>query len=289
MKYIKISLAIAALLTLFASCTKRSFDVVTGDTKVEFVNSNIEVSLTGAYHYVPIQMVDTAATAALATVEYVSGTVTLADGTTRTLEAREKTDTVAAEIIFTSMEVYVGAYDSDVDKGNLPSNSLEFRLPYYRDYQKVELNFRLVGNNVNEGGNTTCTYVAQKASGVVIEGVYTFTSNYWPDSPTEVEFIKESNTKYWFAYITNEGDISAERDGNTLIFSTTDFVEYDNSGTIMKLQMCQLLDDGYYPGTPVQITFDNSGFVLDNGMFYGDIEMGSGFILSYPGATGVKN
>lgn len=277
MKYIKISLAIAALLTLFASCTKRSFDVVTGDTKVEFVNSNIEVSLTGAFHYVPIQMVDTAATAALATVEYVGGTVTLADGTTRPLEAREKTDTVAAEIIFTSMEVYVGAYDSDVDKGNLPSNNLEFRLPYYRDYQKVELNFKLIGTNVNEGGNTTCTYVAQKAQGVVIEGTYLVEDE-------EFVFIKESDTKYWFEYAVQGGDISAERVDNTLIFSLTDFVETQG----YKLQICACHDGYYYPDEAAQVTFTADGLTLDNGMFYGDFEQGAAYFGIMAGATGSR-
>jgi hypothetical protein len=57
MKYIKISLAVAALLTLFVSCTKRTFEPVLGDTKVSFVNPTMEVSLTGQYHFVPIQMV----------------------------------------------------------------------------------------------------------------------------------------------------------------------------------------------------------------------------------------
>ncbi|MBO7256614.1 MAG: hypothetical protein J6V04_04740 [Bacteroidales bacterium] len=282
MKYIKISLAVAALLTLFVSCTKRSFEPVLGDTKVQFVNTSMEISLTGQYHFVPIQMVEQSSTSALATVELVSAVATLPDGSTREIVEREKTDTVAAEIIFTSKEVYIGPYDSTVDGTGLPYNNLEFRLPYYRDYQSVALEFRLVGTNVAE--NSTCTYVAEKASGVVIEGVYTFTSNYWPESPTDVAFTKESDSKYWFVYATDNGDISAQRDGNTLIFSLTDYVDYNG----LKLQMCQLLDDGYYPDTPVQITFDNAGFVLDNGMFYGDFEAGSGYILSYPGATGVK-
>ncbi|MBO7203396.1 MAG: hypothetical protein J6V29_00370 [Bacteroidales bacterium] len=282
MKYIKISLAVAALLTLFVSCTKRTFEPVLGDTKVQFVNSSMEISLTGQYHFVPIQMVEQSATSALATVELKSAVVTLPDGTTREIVEREKTDTVAAEIIFTSKEVYIGPYDSTTDGTGLPYNNLEFRLPYYRDYQAVTLEFELVGNNVE--GNSTCIYTAEKAQGVVIEGVYTFTSNYWPESPTDVAFTKESDSKYWFVYATEDGDISAQRDGNTLIFSLTDYVEYQG----LKLQMCQLLDDGYYPDTPVQITFDNAGFVLDNGMFYGDFEQGSGYILSYPGATGVK-
>lgn len=282
MKYIKISLAVAALLTLFVSCTKRTFEPVLGDTKVQFVNTTMELSLSGQYHFVPIQMVEQSTTSALATVVLKSAVATLPDGTTREIVEREKTDTVAAEIIFTSKEVYIGPYDSTTDGTGLPYNNLEFRLPYYRDYQAVTLEFELVGNNVE--GNSTCIYTAEKAQGVVIEGVYTFTSNNWPENPTDVAFTKESDSKYWFVYATENGDISAERDGNTLIFSLTDYVEYEG----LKLQLCQLLEDGYYPSTPVQITFDNAGFVLDNGMFYGDFEQAKGLILSYPGATGVK-
>ena len=275
MKYIKISLAVAALLTLFVSCTKRTFEPVLGDTKVQFVNTSMEISLTGQYHFVPIQMVEQSSTSALATVELVSAVATLTDGSTREIVEREKTDTVAAEIIFTSKEVYIGPYDSTTDGTGLPYNNLEFRLPNYRDYQSVTLEFKLVGNNLAE--NTSCVYTASKPQGVIIEGTYAVEDK-------EFVFIKETDTKYWFEYAVEGGDISAERIDNTLIFSLTDYTEAQG----YKLQICACHDGYYYPEEAAQVTFNATGLTLDNGMFYGDFEAGAAYFGIMAGATGTR-
>lgn len=283
MKYIKISLAVAALLTLFVSCTKRTFEPVLGDTKVQFVNPTMELSLTGQYHFVPIQMVEQSTTSALATVVLKSAVATLPDGTTREIVEREKTDTVAAEIIFTSKEVYIGPYDSTTDGTGLPYNNLEFRLPYYRDYQSVTLEFELVGNNLAE--NTSCVYTASKPAGVVIEGSYSLQASIHPTDPQLVSVIKIDDNTYKFGYFdTQNGDVVCTKDGNTLTLSTDEYIEYD--GKKLYYRGC---DGSSILDQAVSITFDGAGFVLDNGMFFGDITTGSGYLIAVPGDKAVKN
>ena len=130
MRNIKLIVAAVALLGLLSSCEK-DFTVKTGNTPVEFLSSTMDVELNSVYNYIPIQMTDSSKVSSRAIVEFVGGTITMKeDGSTR--EVVNGTD-----VIFTSLDLYIGAYDPAIDTTSFPNNSIEFRLPNYLQYQSI--------------------------------------------------------------------------------------------------------------------------------------------------------
>ena len=167
MKNIKVLLLAAAVLLSFSSCTKRDFTVETGNTPVEFTASTMDVVLNSNYNYIPIQMTAQGNLSSLATFELVEGTIVMKeDGSTVPVED-------GVNVIFTSKEIYVGAYDADADgTDGLPSNNIEFSIPAYLDYQSVTLVLRLTGENL--GSVTELTWTATAPTGATMAGNYAF-------------------------------------------------------------------------------------------------------------------
>ena len=279
MKYIKSLLVVISLLTLTFSCTKRDFTPEVGNTKVQFATERIDITLNGDFHYVPVQMVEQATTSATAEIELVSAKAVI-DGQEIDLVEREKNDTLAADIIFTSKKIYIAPYDSVKHGVNgLPEANFEFRLPNYKQYESISISFKLVGDNV-VAEKSTLSYNAEKAAGGTIEGAYALTCSIWPDSgPIDVKITKVSDELYRFGYFDpDNGDVDCTVDGSTIYLSTSQFITYE--GTDLYYRGC---DGSSILDQAVAITVDAGGFTLDNGMFFGDLSTGQGYVIAVPG------
>ncbi len=195
MKYIKL-LSIIALLGVFASCEK-NFEPAIGNTAVEFVNTEVTVDLLGSYHYIPVQMVEQAALAAKATVNFTGGMVEFKNGTKReVLEFTNDEEGYAngGDIIITSKTINVGAYDADVDGEGLPTNSFEVLIPAYKDIKNIELNFELTGN---VGANSTTKYVAKVSDDILIgDWSFAFVEGYEKYGNLEMNIGKLTGSSY---------------------------------------------------------------------------------------------
>lgn len=181
---------LAAVGSLF-SCTKRDFTVETGNTPVQFTESTMTVDLTQEYNYIPVEMLEQALVSSYTTFEFVGGSYT----TYATEESESQTFELknGSDIIFTAMELYVGAFDpeADVDPvtgtnvdtlGNpvLPSNNIEFRLPNYNNYQSVTVNLKLTGAYLGQNTTVEWTGVGRErpVGGIDIVGNWSFDGTY---------------------------------------------------------------------------------------------------------------
>ncbi len=165
MRNIKLIVAAVALLGLLSSCEK-DFTVKTGNTPVEFLSSTMDVELNSVYNYIPSQMTDSSKVSSRAIVEFVGGTITMKeDGSTR--EVVNGTD-----VIFTSLDLYIGAYDPAIDTTSFPNNSIEFRLPNYLQYQSISFTLRLTGEYL--GSITEMTWTATAPEELSMAGNWAF-------------------------------------------------------------------------------------------------------------------
>ena len=165
MKQIKLIIAATALLGLIASCEK-DFTVQTGDTPVEFVYSSIDTTLNNTYIFIPVRAIAENELSTFTTVEYLGGTYTLKEDPSKTAELVDGSD-----IIFTSKELYVGAYDKDTDSTlGYSYNNIEIRVPDYLNYQSITFKLRLTGDYL--GSVTEMTYTATAPSDVDFAGTW---------------------------------------------------------------------------------------------------------------------
>ncbi len=169
MKKIMIVAAAAAVMMLTFSCYERQFVPTTGEVEVEFANELDTVSLTGEYLYLPVQMVEKSTTGARAMIEFVSGTVTLSDGTTR--DAVEFTNDEngyqnGGDFLLTDNMIYISGYDAEdpeqADDSFIPSASFEIRVPEFSSISAISLKFNLTGEYLSDSGVNTTTLVAVK-------------------------------------------------------------------------------------------------------------------------------
>lgn len=293
MKHSKYIIILASAMGALLSCTERDFTPVTGNTPVEFVYSEQEVNLSGAYHYIPIQMTEQASTSSLATVELTGGSITLKDGSVQSIEE-------GTNIIITSKEIYIGAFDPEADidpitgtnvdtLGNpvLPSNNIEVRIPSYNEYQNVTLEFKLVGDNL--GARTTTKYIAEAPTELVIEGTYKIDGEtfYVTADPSD-------ESKYWISYFSaNAQEYSAVRENNTLTVSNTDFVTVNAGEDYGEVDciMCAFDGEYLYPDEKVVLDFAEGSVTATNGIFLGFTTGGSswaGYVMILNGTTGTK-
>ena len=164
MKQIKLIIAAAALTGLLASCEK-DFTVETGNTPVEFVYSSIDTVLNSVMNYIPVQMTQQATPSSYTTFEFLGGTITMKEDSS-TVEIVDGT-----HVIFTSKELYVGAYDPEVDTADLlPTNNIEFRIPDYLDYQEITFSLRLTGEYL--GSITEMTWTATAPAEIDMTGTW---------------------------------------------------------------------------------------------------------------------
>ncbi len=260
MKYIKL-LAVVALLGVFASCSEKNFEPVTGNTAVEFVNTEATVDLLGEYHYIPVQMVEQSTTAAKATVRFTGGMVEFKEGTKRDVVEftnDEQGYQNGGDIIITSYTINVGAYDAEVDGDGLPTNSIEVMIPNYKNIKSIELNFELVGDNV--GGNATTKYVAKVVSDVLI--------GKWSMGEIQFSITKQTGSSYSMKIPTSFGDVVfvGTKSGSQFTVeptgSTLDLTEYGFGAACLTYFSPYDEEEGFWPGQSVVFDIDEGAETL---------------------------
>lgn len=270
MKNIKIFVILAATLAVLASCDKRDFTVKTGNTPVEFVPSD-SIEITGEYYYLPIQMTQQGTLASVARIEVVSCTGIMINDAPATLVK----DT---DFMFTSEEIYIGAYDPDVDGDELPSNNLELRIPGYARYKSITLELNLVGDNV--GPNNHIVYNFKVSSPYYnFEGRFQIGNNAITITPTEDPLVYNISL-----FGEDEAEWTASRAINTLNFSTAFYTNANN-------EACQWFPfDGQYisPGSVASLEWlDDDNLTTSTGIACG-FDAGGGswsvYILAAPGS-----
>ena len=244
-------MAAAVFGMLLLSCERREFVPQTGNTPIQFQSAQLELSLTGEYIFVPIQMVEPSTVAAKAIVEFKGGTLTTLDGATK--DVVEFTNDAqgyerGGDIIITSNEIYIGGMESEDDTTGIPTGNLEVRIPDYRNIQQITLNFELVGEYPQ--GITTTTVVATRPEAVPIAGTYTVTSTFTdaeiPPYSFTVELDESDPTRCWFINLEGAGTTSRS------IYGTI-------NGNVVTIANGQTIQDPLYEGMIIGIK-DEQGF-----------------------------
>lgn len=270
MRNIKFIIIAATLLSLLVSCENR-FEVQTGSTPVEFTSSTIDVELNSIYNYIPVQMTENSELSSHAVAEFVGGTITLKeDGSQR--DVVEGTD-----VIFTSLDLYIGAYDPEVDTTSLPNNNIEFRIPNYLDYESISLTLKLVGDNL--GSITEVTWTATAPQGVQLAGNWSFNGfvltvvedengNYGVQSPFATGATWSATRANNMLTITTEGivfDFGADSHGESPVFFCAYHVNESDGKTYL------------WPDEACVLEFSDDGTVTaTNGIFHGFLSSADG-------------
>lgn len=256
MKYIKIAFALAALIGFFSSCTEKNFDPEYGNTPVEFDTTRLEIDFVGSNYGIPIRMTEQSPKASKAIVEIVSGTITLPDSTKKEVD-------FSSDVLITSLDLNIGAYDPEVDGEGLPTNNLEVVIPNYRQYQSVSLTLKLVGENV--GPNSEMTWIVKRPPLVDVTGIFAFGE----DGCT----IIEENGEYWVAFF--DGDpkqFPATRTDNTLTIDNTAVHKVNAGGPygIVDVRCVYFSGSSLDPNKPTVWNFSRDGnTITHNGWFLG--------------------
>ena len=274
MKQLKIFLTVAAAGALLVSCDERQFTPVLGDTTVEFVNPNQTIQLTSEYINIPIQMTEQSSTGAKAVVEFTGGTITPVDGTPRDVVEFTNDQTGyenGGDIIITSKEIYIGAYDVDEDDADvLPFSNMEIRVPDYRNIQTLVLNFEIVSDNA--GDNRTVVLTAEKPTELAITGTWTIAGTSFT--------ISQDDSGYQFTY-SFEGTpltFGAVRDGNNLTIDTDgprlEGISIEQGGPTYDVDIvCWVFDGEMISASNVVLSFtDDQNMTVTNGMFMGFLD-----------------
>ena len=279
MKKIRLIIAATALLGLLASCEK-DFTVQTGNTPVEFVYSSIDTTLNNTYIYIPVKATEISGLASKATVEYLGGTITMKEDTTQTADFVDGTD-----IIFTSKEIYVGAYDDETDSTlGYSYNNIEIRVPNYLNYHRITFKLRLTGEYL----------------GNVVEMTYTATA------PTEVDMSGTWNigTASFVISVDDSGNYTvtdpffgdtwaATRAGSVLTFSSTSgntFNVGDPHGDVTATFCAYHTEDGgdtvyLWPDEACVWEFTDAEVTVTNGVFIGFESPADGGWYSWSGSA----
>lgn len=282
MKNLKYLVVLVALVTLFASCTKREFTPKLGDTPIEFPQSEIKVDLDGKYFYVPVQQTEQSATGAKAIMKVNGGTITLKDGSTMDYSDRA--------IFLTAEEIYLPAYDEETDgTDGLPTASFEFNMPQYKNYNKVELQVELVGENL--GSQTTATVIVSRESEIAIEGTYEITSTAGEGGAMALT-VTSSDGVYYVNPFGSDKEYEAERSGNNLTITLDPFTYQENPVIICAYHPADEGETVYlWPDENVILKFTATGFEITNGFFLG-YDAGGGkwgsYFAALPGDKGTK-
>lgn len=169
MKQIRIILVAIAAMFLAVSCYERQFTPATGAVEVTFPTANYPVSFTSEYIYLPVQHLVKSTTAARAVVEFVEGTVTLTDGTTRPVTEftnDEEGYANGGDIIITDYTVVIPGYDPNdeeqAEESFIPSANIEIRVPQFSTMSSLSLTFNLVGEYLGSSSITTTTVEATR-------------------------------------------------------------------------------------------------------------------------------
>ncbi len=297
MKYIKL-LIVVAILGVLSSCTQRQFEPTLGDTKVEFVETEMTVDIAGQYYYIPVQMVEQSATGAKAVIKYIGGQIELKDGTKR--DAEEFTNDQygydnGGDFLITSNEIFIGPYDVEEDgETGVPTNSFEIRIPAYNKMKSMVLDFELVGNNV--GDNSTITFTIAAPSDPLI-GNWSFeTSN-----GSVVYTVSKNPISGEYTITDPDGiEIGCTNSGGNLVLNidVADGVDLGLETTVDLKCFAYHTDpdnpsdtnEYLFTGEAVVWKYDASTdkMVVSNGMFYGfnyvgDANNGAGwYIKQYP-------
>ena len=252
-----------AVLGFFASCSEKDFTPVTGNTNVEFVNPTTEVVLTGEYLYIPLQMVEQSAKAAKVTVEFTGGTFTTQEDVTAQILLDE-------HIIITTTELYIGAYDEEADGEGLPTNSIEVRVPQYRDFKEVTLNFAITSNNV--GQHATTTFVAKAPEKGAVAGQYELVSSFdGASTVVTIMAVEGDETAFDVMGLIGGQDTVPGFTGTfadpTFTVSNAPNTQYNQGGA--DIIACPFDGSYLYPDNQCTWTISPAGFTSDNGIFCG--------------------
>lgn len=279
MKQIKLIIAAAALTGLIASCQK-DFTVQTGNTPVEFVYSSIDTVLNSAMNYIPVQMTEQATPSSFTTVEFLGGTIIMKEDNS-TVEIVDGT-----HVIFTSKELYIGAYDPEVDTADLlPTNNIEFRIPDYLNYQEVTFSLRLTGQYL--GSVTEMTWKATAPADVDMTGT-------WVIGTAEFQISVDENGNYSVVDPFFGDTWSASRAGSVLTFNSTSgntFNVGDPHGDVTATFCAYHPEDGteeptyLWPDEPCVWEFTSGTVTVTNGVFIGFESPADGKWYSWNGSS----
>lgn len=286
MKKIRLIIAATALLGLLASCEK-DFTVETGTTPVEFVYSSIDTTLNNSYIYIPVKATENVNVSSLAKFEYMGGTlVNKADNSQADLVD-------GSDIIFTSKEIYVGAYDEDTDSTlGYSSNNIEARVPNYLNYQSITFKLQLTGEYL--GQVTEMTYTATAPTELDMTGT-------WSIGNTEFQISEDANGNFIVVDAFFGDSWTATRAGNTLTFNSTSgstFNMGDPYGDVTATFCAYHEQDGtmyLWPDEVCVWDFADNTVTVTNGVFIGFESPADGGWYSWsdstidPGTVGSKS
>ncbi len=278
MKQIRLIIAATALLGLLASCEK-DFTVETGTTPVEFVYSSIDTTLNNSYIYIPVRMTENASVSSLAKFEYMGGTLVKKEDNSQA-ELVDGTD-----IIFTSKEIYVGAYDEATDSvAGYPSNNIEARVPNYLNYQSITFKLQLTGEYL--GQVTEMTYTATAPTELDMTGK-------WTIGTAEFEISEDANGNFLVKDPFFGDTWTATRAGNSLTFNSTSgntFNVGDPHGEVTATFCAYHIDESdgnvyLWPNEPCIWDFANTTVTVTNGVFIGFESPADGGWYSWNGSA----
>ena len=280
MKQIKLIIAAAAMLGLIASCEK-DFTVQTGDTPVEFVYSSIDTTLNNTYIFIPVRAIAENELSTFTTVEYLGGTYTLKEDPSKTAELVDGSD-----IIFTSKELYVGAYDEDTDSTlGYSYNNIEIRVPDYLNYQSITFKLRLTGDYL--GSVTEMTYTATAPSDVDFAGT-------WVLGTAEFVITQNESGNYVITDPFFGDSWEGTRASNTLTLNSTSgntFNVGDPHGDVTATFCGYHAEDGgdgtvyLWPSEPCVFDFTSTTITAVNGVFIGFESPADGGWYSWSGSA----
>lgn len=253
-----------AVLGFFASCSEKDFTPVLGNTNVEFVNPTTEVVLTGEYLYIPLQMVEQSEKAAKVTVQFDGGTFTTNEDVTAQILLDE-------HILITSTELYIGGYDEEADgEDGLPTNSIEVRIPNFREFKEVTMNFSITSGNA--GQYATTTFVAKAPEKGAVAGQYDLVSSFDGESTVVTIIAVDGDpTAFQVMGLVGGQDTVPGFTGTyaepTFTLSNAANTEYDYNGAA--IIACPFDGSYLYPENQCTWTITTTGFASDNGIFCG--------------------
>lgn len=294
MKRIILFLTAVVAAVLLISCERRQFIPDTGKTPVEFPGAVDSVDMMTQYIYVPIQMTEQSTVASKAIVEVVGGTVTMLDGSTRTLKNFTNDQDGyenGGDIIVTSNVIYIPGFDPEEDDSTaLPSANIEIRIPSFRSFDEVKIELELVGEYL--GDRTTTTVVASRYEGPVVVGTFHIKNPDMNDAEYDVTIEADAtiSNKYWFSNLLGDGSTRS-------IYGILDI-----DGATMTIDATQSLENTAYPdysmmivsgsapadGDPV-LVFGNDGFTFTNGLIILDKDQNVPYFLINPGLKATLN